>query len=121
MSLKLTEKLIEIDGHVYPLRCNMAVLERLQDGPGAGEIGNLLERPTYQVVFDILAAMIADACEDNPELPEISMKRLKKQYSPAQLGEFGIFHMFVESLAVPTSTDSSKTETGIIAADNSGN
>lgn len=100
MSLRLQDKIIEIDGHVYPLRCNMAVLERLQDGPGAGNIGSLMSRPAYQVIFEILEAMLADACEDNPNLPIVPMKRLKKLYSPGQLGELGIFLMFVEAMSV---------------------
>lgn len=104
--LQLREKTIEIDGVIYPLRCNMAVLERLQDGPGKGEIGSLLEQPTYRVIFEILKAMLDDACEDNPDLPEVTMKRLKKLYSPAQLGELGVFRLFSEALAVPTESES---------------
>lgn len=111
MSLQLEEKRIEIDGTVYPIRCNMSVLERLQDGPGHGEIGTLLDRPTYQVIFEILKAMLDDACEDNPELPEVQLKRLKKLYSPAQLGTFGIFRMFTEALTV-VSEDDSETDAG---------
>lgn len=122
MSLKLEEKKITIDGAVYPLRCNMSVLDRLQDGPGNGSIGNMMEIPSYQAIFHIMKAMIDDACEDDPELPEVSMKRLKKLYSPADLGEMGIFRMFVRSLTVvqtyEASGEGAKKNT---APENSGN
>lgn len=104
--LQLREKTIEIDGILYPLRCNMAVLERLQDGPGKGEIGSLLEQPTYRVIFEILKAMLDEACEDDPELPVITMKKLKKLFSPAQLGKLGVFRLFSEALAVPPEAES---------------
>lgn len=112
MSLKLQEKTIEIDGVRYPIRCNMSVLERLQDGPGGGEIGTLMDRPTYQVIFEILKAMLDDACEDNPDLPPVTMHRLKKLYSPGQLGSIGIFRMFTDALTVVSETGVSDPDTG---------
>ena len=123
MSLKLEEKKITIDGAVYPLRCNMSVLERLQDGPGQGAIGTMMEMPTYQAIFEILKAMLDDACEDNPELTEVPMKKLKKLYSPADLGEMGIFRMFVRSLTVVSDSGTvSESDTDKNKApDNSGN
>lgn len=117
MSLKLQEKTIEIDGVRYPIRCNMSVLERLQDGPGGGEIGTLMDRPTYQVIFEILKAMLDDACEDHPELQPVPMRRLKKLYSPGQLGSLGIFRMFTDALTVVSSDGVSESDTG----ENAGN
>ena len=99
VSLQLETVELDINGTVYPLRCNMAVLERLQNGPGEGEIGKLLEMPSYQVVFEIAAAMIAEACEEDPELPEIPARRLKKICSPAALAQAGIFRLFTEAIS----------------------
>lgn len=100
MSLQLKESSITIDGHVYPLRCNMSVLERIQDDYCDGEIGNLYQMQSYQAIFLILKAMIDDACEDDPNLPQVELKRLKKLFSPRDLGEKGVFRMFVLSMDV---------------------
>ena len=98
VSLQLETIELEIDGHIYPLRCNMAVLEKLQNGPGEGEIGKLLDMPSYQVVFEIAAAMIEEACEEDPELPEIPIARLKRICSPSALAKTGIFRMFTAAI-----------------------
>ena len=100
MSLQIKESCIEIDGHSYPLRCNMSVLEKIQDDYCDGEIGNMYKMQSYQAIFVILKAMIDDACEDDPDLPPVEMKRLKKLFSPRDLGEKGIFKMFVLSMDV---------------------
>ena len=98
MSIRIPSKVVNIDGKEYTLRCNMAVLERLQDGQD-GDIGALMQKPTYQVVFLILKAMLDDYCED-AGIEEISMRRLKKLYSPADVADWGVFRMFVESMSV---------------------
>ena len=98
MSIRIPSKVVSIDGKEYTLRCNMAVLERLQDGQD-GDVGALLQIPTYQAVFLILKAMLDDYCED-AGLEEVQMKRLKKLYSPAEVADWGVFRMFVESMAI---------------------
>ena len=98
MSIRIPSKAVEIDGVKYTLRCNMAVLDRLQDGQD-GDIGALMQIPTFQAVFLILKAMLDDYCED-AGLEEIPMRRLKKLYSPADVADMGVFRMFVESMAV---------------------
>ena len=98
LSLQLETLPIEIDGSVYPLRMNMNVLEKLQNGPGEGEIGKLFEIPSYLVVFQMFEAMIEDACESDPTLPVPDPKRLRRMFSPAQLANAGIFQMFVRAI-----------------------
>lgn len=110
VSLQLETIELEIGGHIYPLHCNMAVLEKLQNGPGEGEIGKLLNLPSYQVVFEIAAAMIEEACEEDPALPEIPMARLKKICSPAALANAGIFRMFTAAI-MPSMPEDGKNET----------
>lgn len=110
VSLQLETIELEIGGQVYPMRCNMAVLERLQNGPGEGEIGRLLEMPSYQVVFEIAAAMIAEACDEDPTLPEIPVERLKKLCAPAALAKAGLFRMFAEAIS-PAMPERGKTDT----------
>lgn len=121
MSIRIPERTVEIDGVKYTLRCNMAVLERLQDGQD-GDIGALYQKPTYQVVFLILKAMLDDYCEDH-DLPEVQMKHLKKLYSPHDIAEWGVFRMFVDSMVVGSATVVSETDTGTDSGtpENSGN
>ena len=126
VSLQLETIELEIGGHVYPLCCNMAVLERLQNGPGGGEIGRLLDLPSYQVVFEITAAMIEEACEEDPALPVIPAARLKKLCSPAALAKAGIFRLFTSALmpAVPAEDKTepvSTPDTGSPETENPGN
>lgn len=105
LSLQLEELRIEIDGRAYPLRCNMNVLEKLQNGPGDGELGKLFDVPSFQAVFLIFEAMIEDACEDDPSLPVPDTKRLRRMFSPAQLAKAGIFRMFTEAVSVSGAED----------------
>ena len=122
MSIRIPSKVVSIDGKEYTLRCNMAVLERLQDGQD-GEIGALMQKATYQSVFLILKAMLDEYCED-AGLEEVPMKRLKKLYTPAEVAGWGVFRMFVESMAVipggeNVSGPDTKAESG--QPENSGN
>lgn len=103
MSLKLEERKIEIDGHIYTLRCNMSVLDRLQD-QFDGSIDGLLELSPAKAVFVILKAMLDDCCEDE-NLPEIPMKRLKKLFGPAQLAELGVLRLMTASIRFPDSSE----------------
>ena len=122
MSLRLEQIPYEFEGKTYMLRCNMAVLERLQDGQD-GDIGALMQKPTYQVVFLILKAMLDDYCEDSG-LEEVPMRRLKKLYSPADVAGWGVFRMFVESMnVIHADTPVSDPDTGTTSEPpaNSGN
>lgn len=122
MSIRIPSKVVSIDGKEYTLRCNMAVLERLQDGQD-GDIGALMQKPTYQVVFLIAKAMLDEYCED-AGIEEVPMKRLKKLYSPADVADWGVFRMFVESMAViPGGENVSGTDTKAASGqpENSGN
>ena len=113
LSLQLETLPIEIDGSVYPLCCNMNVLEKLQNGPGEGEIGKLMQLPGYQAVFLIFEKMIEDACETDPELPVPDPAKLRRMFSPAQLARAGIFRMFVQAMNpdMPETVSAADTET----------
>ena len=122
MSIKIPSKVVNIDGVNYTLRCNMAVLDRLQDGQD-GDIGVLMEKPSYQAIFLILKAMLDDYCED-AGLDEVPMRRLKKLYSPADVAGWGVFRMFVDSMTVfPAGNTVSDPDTGTKSGppENSGN
>lgn len=121
VSLQLETLPFEIDGSVYPLVCNMNVLEKLQNGPGEGEIGKLFELPSYQAVFEIFLAMVEDACESDPELPVPDPKRLKRIFSPAQLAKVGLFRMFTRAISPGAPDEVSGSDTTEQEPDNSGN
>ena len=63
MSIRLEEKPFELDGKVYMLRCNMAVLDALQDAHG-GDFGEVMNLPARQGIVEVLAAMLNDYAED---------------------------------------------------------
>lgn len=111
LSLQLETLPIEIDGSVYPLCCNMNVLEKLQNGPGEGEIGKLFDIPNFEVAFMIFEAMIEDACEADPKLPVPDPKRLRRIFSPAQLARAGIFRMFVRAINPDAADEPSQVST----------
>ena len=122
MSIRIPSTVVSIDGVNYTLRCNMSVLKRLQDRQD-GDIGALMQKPTYQVVFLILKAMLDDYCED-AGLEEVPMRRLKKLYSPADVAGWGVFRMFVESMnVIHADTPVSDPDTGTTSEPpaNSGN
>lgn len=124
LSLQLETLPVEIDGSVYPLRCNMNVLEKLQNGPGGGEIGNLFNVPSFQAVFMIFEAMVEDACEADPELPVPAPARLRQIFSPAQLARAGVFRMFTSAINpdMPEETEPvSEADTKNPEPDQSGN
>lgn len=84
----------EWNGHIYPLRCNMSALERLQDNIGNDDLESLFRESAFSIAFELLYAMIEDAREEDPSLPEISMRQLKKNMTPAQVVRLGVLQMF---------------------------
>ena len=110
VSLQLETLPFEIDGHTYPLVCNMNVLEKLQNGPAEGDFGKLLELPSFKLVFEIFLAMVEDACETNPDLPVPDPKKLKRMFNPTQLSKAGLVAMFTRAISPDTVSDPDTSE-----------
>ena len=98
MTLQLEELPFELDGKTYLLRCNMAVLEMIQEAHG-GNFGEVLDAPVNESALEFLAAMLNDYAWEQgwPELwyPE----QLKRRVSLAMLTE--IFRLVSRSIMAP--------------------
>ena len=98
MTLQLEELPFELDGKTYLLRCNMAVLETIQEAHG-GDFGAVLEKPANESALEFLAAMLNDYAWEQgwPELwvPE----KLKRRVSLAMLTQ--IFRLVSRAVFAP--------------------
>ena len=93
MRLRLEEKPIEIDGRVYKLRCNMAVLDALQEAHG-GSFEAFTKLPAREGLSEILAAMLNDYAEDMGWPERWTPKMVRKRCSYAALIDADISGIF---------------------------
>ena len=112
-SLRLEEKPFEFEGRQYTLRCNMAVLDALQDAHD-GDFGAVMKMEPRQAAPEILAAMLNDSAEDEGYDVRWTARQIKKRFSYAQLLDLDVLGIFTRGV-VPASDD---TET---APESSGN
>lgn len=98
MTLQLEELPFELDGKTYLLRCNMAVLEAVQEAHG-GNFAEVLEAPVSEAALEFLAAMLNDYAWEHgwPEL--WTPQQLKRRVSLAMLTQ--IFKLVTRALMVP--------------------
>lgn len=102
MSIRLEEKPFEYNGKTYVLRCNMAVLDRLQDMYD-GDFSKVMSLPASQGMTVILYAMLNDYAEDMG-WEEVDLKAVKKAFSYAYLVEQDILGMFTRAI-IPHTTE----------------
>ena len=112
-SLRLEEKPVVIDGQVYTLRCNMAVLDSLQEAHG-GDFGEVMKLEPRQAAPEILAAMLNDSAEDQGYPVTWTARAVKKRFSYAQLLDLDVLGIFTRGI-VPAEGGAEATP------DNSGN
>ena len=115
MSLRLEEKRIEIDGKVYVIRCNMAVLDALEAAYGSFEAA--VQLPLRDGVSAILAAMLNDYAEDMGWEQSWTAKKVKKRFAFSDMMELDILGMFnravvPENIAGAQETPEAETEPG---------
>lgn len=109
MSIRLEEKPFEIDGRVYRLRCNMAVLDRIEEAHGSFEA--VMQLPMRDGVTEILAAMLNDFAEDKGWPQDWTSKRVKKLMSFRDLLELDVLGIFNRAV-VPASAAVEQDEPG---------
>ena len=120
MSLRLEEKRLEVEGKIYVLRCNMAVLDALETAYGSFEA--VMELPVREGQAAILAAMLNDYAEDMGWEQSWTAKKIKKRFPYSGLLDLDIMGLFTRAV-VPENQRSGegapadKTEPG----DDSGN
>lgn len=100
MSLRLEEKQLEIDGKVYVLRCNMAVLDALEAAYGSFQA--VMDLPMTEGLPALLAAMLNDYAEDMGWEQSWTTRKIKKRYSLAGLLDLGILGMFNRAITPET-------------------
>lgn len=115
--LKLEEKRFELDGQTYTLRCNMAVLERVEDAHGDMEA--VMNIPVRQAEVEYLAAMLNDDAEERGIHVIWTPDALKRKLSYAMLKELDIMGMVYRAIS-PADATGPMAEADT-APDNSGN
>ena len=94
MSLKLEQIPYEFEGKTYMLRCNMAVLEDIQEAHG-GDLGEALNpEKAINSAVEFLTAMLNDYAEDMEWPERWTPRQLKKRFSYAQLVDADILGLF---------------------------
>ena len=109
-SLRLEEKPVEFDGKQYLLRCNMAVLDALQEAHN-GDFGELMKLEPRQAAPEILAAMLNDYAEDMGWEERWTRRQIAKRVSYAQLVELDVIGLFTRGL-VPGSAEAQPGDSG---------
>lgn len=99
-SFRLEEKRVEIDGKTYTLRCNMAVIDALQQAHN-GNFGEVLELPMLKGMVEILAAMLNDSAEDEGWEADWTPRKVEKRFSYAELQNLDIMGMFTRAVIPP--------------------
>lgn len=104
MSIRLETKQLELGGKTYELRCNMAVLDALQEAHD-GDFGAIMEAPTLKILPEILAAMLNDYAEDHGWPCDFTAKKVSKMVNYAMLQELDVLGMFTRAV-IPTGSQS---------------
>lgn len=104
MSLKLEEIPYEFEGKTYMLRCNMAVLEEIQEAHG-GDLGAALDpKKAVKSAVEFLTAMINDYADEQGWPERFTRKQVARRISFGELATGltpQIMGMVIRSMAVP--------------------
>lgn len=94
--IRLEEKPFELEGKRYMLRCNMAVLETVEEAHGDFEAVTKL--PVRKASLELLAAMMTDYAEEQGWDENWTPEQLKKRISYAMLMGLDLVGMLFRSL-----------------------
>lgn len=104
MSLRLEELPYEFEGKTYMLRCNMAVLEEIQEAHG-GDLGAALDpKKAVKSAVEFLTAMINDYADEQGWPERFTRKQVARRISFGELATGltpQIMGMVMRSMAVP--------------------
>ena len=104
MSLKLEQIPYEFEGKTYMLRCNMAVLEDIQEAHG-GDLGEALNPDkAINSAVEFLTAMLNDYADEQGWPERFTIKQVKRKLSFGEIshGLTGqIMGMVIRSMAPP--------------------
>lgn len=108
--IRLEERPFELDGKRYMLRCNMAVLETIEEAHGDFEA--VTQLPVRTASLDLLAAMLNDYAEDQGWNERWTAQQLKKRISYAMLMELDLVGMLFRSLTPQERASAGAATTG---------
>ena len=97
MSLKLEERPFEYEGKTYILRCNMAVLEAVQEDQD-GDFASLLELPITKSAVIFLAAMLNDYAEEQGWPERFTPAALRRRVSLAMVKDADVLGIITRGL-----------------------
>lgn len=95
--IRLEEKPFELDGQRYTLRCNMAVLERVEEAHGDMEA--VMDLTVRQSSVEFLAAMLNDDAQQRGLDVVWTPEALKRKLSYAMLKELDIMGMVFRAMS----------------------
>ena len=104
MRLRLEEVPFEFEGKTYQLRCNMAVLEEIQEAHG-GNLGEALDPDrTIKSTVEFLTAMLNDYAEEQGWPERYTNKQVSRKLSFGEIANglaAQIMGLVVRSMSVP--------------------
>lgn len=103
MSIRLEARPFEYNGKKYLLRCNMAVLDALQEQHN-GDFGELMNLQTFKAIPEILAAMMNDYADEKGWPERVTAKELSRNLTYADLVPLDITGIFTRAI-VPAATE----------------
>lgn len=116
--IRLEEKPFELEGKVYTLRCNMTVLEVVEEKHG--DLDTLMQMSVRDSSLELLTAMLNDYAEEQGWEIRWEPAALKRKISYAMLRELDLTGMLFRSLSPAASQPKTDAAPEPAAAD-SGN
>lgn len=97
-SIRLETKRLELDGRIFEISCNMAVLDALQTAHGS--IDAAMDRPPFQAAALLLAAMLNDYAEDQGWDVRYTPKQVARKLPLTALNELDVLGMFNRACSI---------------------
>ena len=97
MSLRLEERPFEYEGKTYILRCNMAVLEAVQEDQD-GDFASLLGLPATKSAVIFLAAMLNDYAEEQGWPERFTPASLRRRVSLAMVKDADVLGIITRGI-----------------------
>lgn len=123
MSLRLEQIPFDFNGKTYMLRCNMAVLEDIQDAHGGDLADALNPDRAINSAVEFLTAMLNDYADEQGWPERYTITQVKRQLSFGEIAHSltgQIMGMVIRSMTVPGKTELAQ-EPEDSAPENSGN
>ena len=100
MSIRLEEKPFEFEGKTYLLRCNMAVLDTLQD-EADGDFGSLMRMTPIKGAAKFLTAMLNDYAEEQGWPERWTENVVRRKVNMAMIQEADVIGLVRRALIPP--------------------